>query len=79
MSKHAIGLAFLSIGIFLYAAKHIADAIYKGSDLPINAVSYRELSETGNVLLVLAGLSALLGAFCLIRGLRSDNGAAAER
>ena len=71
MSKQAIGLAFFAIGAFLLAVKHLAETIYKSSDLPTNAVSYQELSESGNLLMILAAISTVLGAHFLIRGLRS--------
>ena len=78
MSKQATGLAFIAIAAFLFGVMHLAEAIYKASDLALNAVAYKELGESGRLLLILAAISAVLGAHFLIRGLLSKRGVSAD-
>ena len=69
MSDRGVGLAFLAMGAFLFAARYVTAAIFMSGVSSWSAHLFdRGLSYVGPWLTILALASAILGSLFFVRG-----------
>ena len=70
MKDKITGLVLLSLGVVLFATQHLAEAMIKSNGLSTSSARYKELIGDNRLVLAMAILLAVAGAFCLVRTAR---------